>query len=190
MFNRVGAKEAAKDMLKGNWARVGGVFLIVMAIMFFTNMIPWLGGIAYILIIGPFSLAMAIISLKVSDRTKVDVEDAFIGFKNFSSAIGLFWWVALWTWLWSLLLIIPGIIKGYSYRLAFYVLAENPEIGVREALNESKRLTQGHKMDLFIMDLSFIGWGMLASLTFGIGYFWLVPYMQVTMANAYRQIRG
>ena len=72
--------------------------------------------------------------------------------------------------------------------MSFYILADHPEITVREAMNESKRMTQGHKMDLFILQLSFIGWGILATLTFGIGYFWLIPYMQVTMANTYKKL--
>ena len=137
---------------------------------------------------GACTLSYIIICFKVIQREPLGIEDAFSGFKNFGKSIGLFFWQLLWVFLWTLLFIIPGIIKSYSYCMSFYILADHPEITVREALNESKRMTQGHKMDLFILQLSFIGWGILATLTFGIGYFWLIPYMQVTMANTYKKL--
>lgn len=188
MFTREELKSQSKEQLRGRWGIIGGIFLLVTIIMIGIQYIPYIGMLAYWMIIGSVTLTYAIISLKVIDREKVSIEDTFSGFRNFINALGLLLWQQLWVLLWSLLLIIPGIIKAYSYSMCFYILADNPDIGICEALNESKRITQGYKMDLFILDLSFLGWGILSVLTLGIGFFWLVPYMQVTTGNAYRKL--
>lgn len=91
--------------------------------------------------------------------------------------------------LWSLLFFIPGIVKGYSYSMSVYILAENKGKSALECINESKKLTQGHKMELFLLDLSFIGWFLLGVLTLGIGFIWIEPYRQATIANAYQSLK-
>ena len=97
--------------------------------------------------------------------------------------------VAVFTLLWSLLLYIPGIIKAISYSMSFYILAENPEMSAREALNESKKIMHGHKMDYFVLALSFIPWILLVMITFGIAAIWVAPYMQLTITNFYHSIK-
>lgn len=188
MFTREEVKTASKEQLKGRWGIVGGLFLVITILLIGIQFIPYIGFLGNYIISGACTLSYIIICFKVIQREPLGIEDAFSGFKNFGKSIGLFFWQLLWVFLWTLLFIIPGIIKSYSYCMSFYILADHPEITVREALNESKRMTQGHKMDLFILQLSFIGWGILATLTFGIGYFWLIPYMQVTMANTYKKL--
>lgn len=91
--------------------------------------------------------------------------------------------------LWSLLFIVPGIIAAYRYRFALYNLCENPEMGVMEALNMSKAQTRGHKWELFVLDLSFIGWSILCSLTLGILSIWIMPYMQQTDIGYFEAIK-
>lgn len=91
--------------------------------------------------------------------------------------------------LWSLLLIIPGIIKAYAYRMVPYILADNPNIGVREAIALSNEMTMGHKFDMFVLDLSFIGWYLLGSLAFGIGVLFVMPYDNATNAELYLVLR-
>lgn len=188
MFTREEVKTASKEQLKGRWGIVGGLFLVITILLIGIQFIPYIGFLGNYIISGACTLSYIIICFKVIQREPLGIEDAFNGFKNFGKSIGLFFWQLLWVFLWTLLFIIPGIIKSYSYCMSFYILADHPEITVREALNESKRMTQGHKLDLFILQLSFIGWGILATLTFGIGYFWLIPYMQVTMANTYKKL--
>ena len=96
----------------------------------------------------------------------------------------------LFTTLWMLLLIIPGIVKSYQYKMIPYILADNPDIEWREAFDLSKQMTDGHKMDLFILDLSFIGWYILSGITCGLaGIFYVVPYKEQTMAEAYETLR-
>lgn len=91
--------------------------------------------------------------------------------------------------LWSLLFIIPGIIAGYRYRFALYNLCENPEMGVMEALNMSKAQTRGHKWELFVLDLSWIGWSILCALTLGILSIWITPYIQQTDIGYFQAIK-
>lgn len=91
--------------------------------------------------------------------------------------------------LWSLLFIIPGIIAGYRYRFALYNLCENPEMGVMEAINMSKAQTRGHKWELFVLDLSWIGWNLLCALTLGILSIWITPYIQQTDIGYFQAIK-
>lgn len=91
--------------------------------------------------------------------------------------------------LWSLLFIIPGFIARYRYRFALYNLCENPEMGVMEALNMSKAQTRGHKWELFVLDLSWIGWNILCTLTLGILSIWIAPYIQQTDIGYFQAIK-
>lgn len=92
--------------------------------------------------------------------------------------------------LWYLLLIIPGIIKYYAYSMVPYILAENPNIGAREAINKSIEMTNGHKFDMFVLDLSFLGWYILGLLLFGIGILFVLPYDNATKAELYLILSG
>ena len=94
--------------------------------------------------------------------------------------------------LWSLLLVFPGIIAAYRYRMAIYLLVDDPGRGVMECIRLSKEMMKGHKWELFVLDLSFIGWGFLAMLPV-IGYavqVWTVPYMSMTKALYYENLSG
>ena len=98
--------------------------------------------------------------------------------------------MALFTFLWSLLFIIPGIIKMFSYAMTPYILEENPELSAGEAIDRSRAMMKGHKFDLFWLMLSFIGWGILGFLTLGIGYIWLSPYMTTSVASFYEDVKA
>lgn len=96
----------------------------------------------------------------------------------------------LFVFLWSLLLVIPGIVKGYEYRLVEYICAENEGISPKEAMARSKELMQGHKWNAFVLDLSFVGWNILNALTFGIlGVFYVQPYQLLTNAALYNTLK-
>ena len=92
--------------------------------------------------------------------------------------------------LWFLLLIIPGIIKTFSYAMTKYILEENPELGASDAIHRSRMMMKGHKFDLFWLYLSFIGWGLLCILTLGIGFIWLIPYMETAEAAFYEEVKA
>ena len=92
--------------------------------------------------------------------------------------------------LWSLLFIIPGIIKAFSYAMTPFILEEHPELSANEAIDHSRAMMKGHKFDLFWLILSFIGWGFLCLFTFGIGYLWLTPYMETSVAAFYEDVKA
>ena len=98
--------------------------------------------------------------------------------------------VMLFTFLWSLLFIIPGIVKCFSYSMTPFILEEHPELGANEAIDHSRAMMKGHKFDLFWLILSFIGWGFLCLFTFGIGYLWLTPYMDTSVAAFYEDVKA
>ena len=97
---------------------------------------------------------------------------------------------AVYTFLWSLLLLIPGIIKHYSYAMTDYILKDEPELCNNAAIERSMAMMEGNKMKLFLLDLSFIGWAILCLFTFGIGFFVLQPYMQVSHAAFYEDLKA
>ena len=98
--------------------------------------------------------------------------------------------VYLYTILWTLLFIVPGIIKGLAYSLTPFIVKDNPQLSPNEAINLSMKMMKGHKFDLFYLYLSFIGWIFLAILTLGIGLLWVIPYMQTSMAAFYLDVKN
>ena len=98
--------------------------------------------------------------------------------------------VYLYTILWTLLFIVPGIIKGLAYSLTPFIVKDNPQLSPNQAINLSMKMMKGHKFDLFYLYLSFIGWIFLAILTLGIGFLWVIPYMQTSMAAFYLDVKN
>jgi len=96
--------------------------------------------------------------------------------------------VGVFTFLWALLFIVPGIIKGYAYAMTPYILNDNPELGPNQARLKSIEMMRGYKGKLFGLDLSFIGWHLLCILSLGIGYIWLTPYITTARAAFYQEL--
>ena len=92
--------------------------------------------------------------------------------------------------LWSLLLLIPGMIKACAYSQTMYILAEDRHISPMAALKKSQRMMKGHKMEYFLLSLSFVGWAILGVFTLGILWIWLVPYINTAAANFYRSVKS
>lgn len=123
-----------------------------------------LSNIYLLLVTGPFTLGLTIFFLALFRKHAVGVSDVFLGFERFGKALGLFLFQGLFILLWSMLLIVPGIIAGIRYSQAFYVLVDDPEKGIRECMNESKRMMRGNKAKCFCLTLSFIGWIILSGI--------------------------
>jgi uncharacterized membrane protein len=111
-------------------------------------------------------------------------------FSNYWRKIGGIIWMQLLTFFWSLLFIIPGIIKAFSYSMTPFILDEYPELTPVEAIHRSRMMMKGHKFDLFWLYLSFIGWGILCLFTAGIGFLWLAPYIQTVEAAFYEEVKA
>lgn len=190
----------ARQSLSGKWGLAIGTCLlyivIVLGIQFFVTSIitsKSLGQVASsivsLLIGGPFAVGLATFSLSISRGEDARLEQIFDGFKNFGKIVGTYLLMILYIFLWMLLLIIPGIIKALSYSMTFYVLADEPSIGSKEALDKSKAMMDGNKWKLVRLQLRFTGLALLSILTLGIGFFWLMPYMQVCLAAFYDDVR-
>ena len=114
-----------------------------------------------------------------------------IGFtNNYWRKVWAMLWMEILIFLWALLLLIPGIIKSFSYAMTPYILEDNPELSAVEAIHRSRMMMRGHKFDLFWLYLSFIGWLLLSFLTLGIGLLWLVPYMETAQAAFYEEVKA
>ena len=190
MKTRVELKMEAKTQMNGN---LGGLILctiINIAIVFVLGLIPIVGSIAVAVIAPALGLGITMIYIGVTNGIKAEVNNLFDGFSYLGKAFVLNLLISIFTSLWSLLFVIPGIVKGISYSMAMYILAENPQMTASEALNESKRITNGYKMDLFVLSLSFIPWMLLCGITFGLAGLYVIPYMNLTFVNFYHNIKN
>lgn len=124
-------------------------------------------------------------------RTGVDVkiEEMFVGFKDYGRVVVTILLQTLYIVLWSMLLIVPGIIKAISYSQTIYILKDNPELKFNGAIERSMAMMEGHKMEAFLLGLSFIGWLLLGVLTLGIGMLWVTPYMNTAHAHFYDYVK-
>lgn len=149
--------------------------------------------IGTLIVIGPLSYGCAKSFLKVArgEEEKVDIGRAIgDGFsddagRNIISGI----LVTVFEFLWSLLFVIPGIVKSYSYSMTFYILQDRPELSANDAITESRKLMKGHKGKLFKLDLSFIGWYLLGLLCLGFGVLWVDPYHEMARAHFYQELK-
>ena len=142
-------------------------------------------------VLGSFvGVGYAKFNLNLVDRNKASFENLFEYFSNWKTTTITRLLRALYTFLWSLLFIIPGIVAGFSYAMTEYILAENPELTPDEAIQASKSMMMGNRWRLFCLQFSFIGWDILATLAFGIGHLWLTPYKQAAYTAFYREVSG
>ena len=149
-----------------------------------------IGSLAMFLLAGPLTVGMAHYFLHLADRNNPQINDLFAHFKNFGNTFVLYLLTTIFTALWSLLFIIPGIIAAISYAMAPYILAEHPEIKASDAIKMSKDMMKGHKGEYFVLQLSFIGWYLLCILTLGIGFIFLSPYVSAATAEFFNEVSG
>lgn len=140
----------------------------------------------------PLGWGLTVSLLRNHREESVDIENLFDGFRRgrYVRVFCALFLVNLFTFLWALLLIIPGIMKAFSYALTPYILLDEPELTAKQAIARSSEIMQGRRWKLFCLYLSFIGWGILSVLTFGIGFLWLLPYMNASFAAFYEDARA
>ena len=127
-----------------------------------------LSGIYSLLVTGAMDLGLTLFFLAMFRRQIVGIGDVFLGFERYGKALGLFLFQGLFIVLWSLLFIVPGIIAAIRYSQAFFILADDPNKGIRQCMDDSKMMMRGNKAKYFCLSLSFIGWGILASIPAGV----------------------
>ena len=186
-----------RQALSDRWGTAALGTLLLMALTsvpmlifhFFFESLDYISNLYSMLVSGPLTLGYVTFILAIFRRKDASPMEVFYGFERSEK---------LWPHdrnkysrlLWSLLFIIPGIIASFRYALAFYILADHPEIGIFEAIRESKRLMYGNKLKLFCLELSFIGWFILGLLTAGIGMLWVMPYIIASTAGFYEVANG
>ena len=168
---------------------ITGAILGSETVGFFSVFISLILAIVMTLLAATIQFGYYVYCLKVFKHEETGVGELFGYFSLFLKVFGLSLWIALFVWLWSLLCFIPGIIAGLRYSQAFFILAENPEKGIRECVNESKQLMSGRLWEFFVLQLSFIPWMLLAGITCGIASLYVTPYMTITYAGYYLSLK-
>lgn len=211
-MTRAELKSAAKEQIKGNIGKYFLCYLIVMIGYFLlvnlpiqavtkkmtrdillgrsVSFLPFIFIIIFgFIIAAPIQLSFVKLELGMTKNENIKVSGLIEGYKRTGACIALTLLIQIFVMLWSLLLLIPGIIKSLSYSMAFYILADNPQMSAMEALNESKEIMKGHKWEFFVLNLSFILWILLGAITFGLAFIYVMPYMRATTANFYNSIK-
>lgn len=172
----------SREQLAGKWSEPVLAYLVYLAI-------TSVGGPIGFIIGGPMSLGSSVFSLNFIRGKKAEVAQILDGFKNFAESLIAYLLVALFTSLWALLFIIPGIVVAISYSQTFFLMADDKALRATEAMKKSQELMKGKKWKFFCLGFRFLGWVVLAALTIGIGFIWLTPYVNITLANFYEDIK-
>ena len=194
MKNSSDFRAEARQALSGVWGEAAVFSLVYCCISFAASSIcggvlPIVGAFIAALLMTPVTYAFSVSFLKHLRGSKFDIMYLFKEFNN--RVLITMVLTTLYTWLWSLLLIIPGIIKSYSYAMTPFILEDDDEeVSGNEAIEKSMRMMDGHKWELFCLDFSFIGWILLAILTLGIGCLWLYPYINTARAAFYEELKA
>ena len=206
MFENFEVRGYARQRLKGNWLMAALTVLvyglIVGAVSVVIGMVDnpqnpnltlrFVSNIVSILIYGPMTFGIAYLWISFNRGNALQMENLFHGFKGemFGKTFLLGLIQNIYIFLWSLLFLIPGIIKALSYSMSFYIMVDHPEYNYKDCIDASKAMMDGFKLQLLLLYLSFIGWAILSVFTLGIGYFFLAAYVQTSTANFYERIKG
>lgn len=183
-------RRSACTALTGKWTPAVLITLVYMVLACVCSYIPYLNFPASLLVLPVLGFGYQVIFLNLMrSGSYPEINALFNGFRNYGKTLGTMLLMAIYVWLWSLLFLIPGIIKSYSYAMTPFILNDEPELGADEVICKSMAMMRGHKMKLFLLDLSFIGWGLLSVLTLGIGLLWLVPWMESARAAFYLDLK-
>ena len=189
-------RREARTIMQGQWGTCVPIWLIYLLITMVPGLIfrsdssAIIQFIVGLLVGGPLLLSISKIFLRVYRHEQVEIGQLFEGFNEFTRSFTAYALTMLYVILWSLLLIIPGIIAGLGYSMTFFIMAENPNIQASEAMRQSKEMMMGHKGELCLLSLSFFGWMVLSIVTLGIGLLWLESYMYTSVVIFYHKIKG
>jgi hypothetical protein len=190
-FNSSGTSMSLPGISGGMGDVSDGVGLAIILIIIFVAALIGLVTIAFnVFVLAPFEVGVQQY-FKRAAQDEVNMNYLVYSFdrgKYLAIVKGMFW-SSLLNFLWFLLLIIPGIVKSYAYSMTPFILADNPVIGMKRAVELSNQMTRGQKWKMFVLDLSFIGWFLLGVLALGIGVLFVLPYYNSTKAELYLVLR-
>ena len=200
MILRSELKQNAKNQLKNNWGLAIGIIIVCTLISCIPNLLVEINDeslaiaiiipIITLVITGPLTIGQCKFFINLANRSNPKFSDLWYGFNNILKAIGVTLLVGIIVSIGTILLIIPGIILSFMYSQVYYIMAENPEMSIIDCLKVSSRIMKGHKMDLFVLELSFLGWVILMGITFGIAGLYVLPYYSATLTNFYLEIKN
>ena len=218
MISRSQLKGRSKDQLRGRWGLAIGVVLVGLILMSGfniganlkrtydsfeqSNIVPSVNNSVFssmtifanlwaLVLSGVFTLGMKIFLINfTTGKNQAGIRNLFEGFNVYLKALGMSILVGLIIFIGCILLIIPGIIFALMYSQAFYILADDSSKSITDCMTESREMMVGHKAELFVLYLSFIGWFILGSIPFGIGLLWVNPYAEVTYTNYYLELKN
>ena len=200
MILRSELKQNSKNQLKNNWGLAIGIIIVCTLISCIPNLLVEINDeslaiaiiipIITLVITGPLTIGQCRFFINLANRSNPKFSDLWYGFNNILKAIGVTLLVGVIVFIGTILLIIPGIILSFMYSQVYYIMAENPEMSIIDCLKESYRIMKGHKMDLFVLELSFLGWVILMGITFGIAGLYVLPYYSATLTNFYLEIKN
>jgi uncharacterized membrane protein len=185
--------KSARTALIGKWDVAVFAFIIYLFIIYIIELAfdrLGLEGLGSLLFEGVFSVGFAFFYLSLARNEPLTVDLMFKGFSRFGTALVASLLALVFVILWSLLLIIPGIVALLSYAMTYFVIADNENISALEAIRLSKKMMYGHKWKYFRLILRFSGWFILSILTLGIGFLFLVPYFQTANAEFYEDLKS
>lgn len=190
MKARPAIKEKARWYFNQSYWTCVGTYVLALVIISAATGVTF--GLGAIVIAPPIAIGLAFFSLSAYRGQPVNVELMFrSGFDGFGRKLGGYLWMELFTFLWSLLFIVPGIIKLFAYFATPYILADCPKVPATQAIKLSMRMMKGHKGELFVMALSFIGWEILSVLTAGIlDIFYVGPYREISFAGFFEEVKN
>lgn len=177
-------RQMAWNDLHGNWTTAVLSYLImevIVGLLAFTF-------IGSFLVAGPLTVGFSLVAINFVRKNNPRIENLFTPFNDYARTLVLWFINTVFTALWALLLIVPGIIKALSYSMSYYILIDDINISANEARKKSMVLMDGHKWRLFCLYCSFIGWILLSFLTFGILLFWVMPYIKVAQTEFYQSL--
>jgi uncharacterized membrane protein len=190
MFNRMEIKQRAKATFLNAYGISIGAYVLFALISAAVSGVT--AGLGALLIVPPLMVGYSSFVLRIYKGENGDIGDMFsTGFSDYGRNLGGMLWMELFIFLWSLLFVIPGIIKALAYSMTPFILADCPNVRATDAIKLSMRMTSGHKGGIFVMCLSFIGWWILSGLTFGILQILFVgPYTSTSFAGLYVDLKA
>lgn len=198
-YSKLRAK--ARESLHGNWLMAVGLFIAAFLLFSAPEFIlnpdqdefTWKDPVIFVLslLLLPLSIGSVWAWVDLSRGGKISFAHLIEPYKTmFGKSILVAVLQGIFLSLWTLLLIVPGIIKSFSYMLTYHILRDEPELSPLQAITKSRRMMNGHKAEAFVLGLSFIGWILLGIVTLFIGFLWIAPYMSVTYAHFYNTLRA
>lgn len=188
-------KERALAILNGHWGNAALTTLVSVLLSSVVGAVLnvlGLGIVSVVLIDLPLGFGFTLVFnhlMKTGDGERMVQRMFNIAYGDFSRSLAVSVLQAVFNFLWCLLLIIPGIIKMYSYAMTYYIAEDYPELDANKCIDKSKEMMDGYKFDLFLLHLSFLGWALLCILTLGIGALWLRPYIATSEVVFYERLK-